>query len=47
MKSYTFAETISKKNRKEAKSLKNAEKRYIYIVFLIFFDYLCTPNWTF
>lgn len=47
MKSYSFVETISKKNRKEAKSLKNAEKRCIYIVLLNFFDYLCTPNWTF
>ena len=47
MKSYNFAKTISKKNRKGAKSLKNAEKRVIYIVLLKIFSYLCTPNWTF
>mgnify|MGYP006874642884 FL=1 len=47
MKSYNFGETISKKNRNRAKSLKNAEKRCFYIVLLNFFDYLCTPNWTF
>lgn len=47
MKSYNLSETISKKNRIGVKSLKNAEKRCFYIVLLNFFDYLCTPNWTF
>lgn len=47
MKHYSFSKSISKKNCKMAKSLKKAEKRYTYIVFLKIFDYLCTPNWTF
>ena len=47
MNAYNFVKTISKKNRKQTKMLKNAEKRVIYIVLIKFFHYLCSPKWTF